>query len=306
MLPLGAYPAAVTPMGPDGRPDLESMAKLLAWFEAAGCEGAVLAGTNGEGPSLSAVEKRDLLEAAMPWRGKLRLILGIATPSLEEASWLCRRASDSGAEAALVMPPYYFRTARPDAIVEWFLELLDRSPIPVLIYNFPQNTGVVVQPDMMEVIGRHERCAGCKDSSGNRDNLESYRASLGPDRVLFVGNETLLLDALRAGWTGTISGAANVIGRWLAAIVRDWTAGDSISASEKFQLALPCIEALRARPQPALNKACLERIGIVANRKVRLPLESESDEQADSALAAIEGRLGPLGRKNAPLVGERG
>src|SRR5688572_23691682 len=99
MLKPGVYPAAVTPFDEKGRVDMAGMARLLAWFEANGCVGAVLAGTNGEGPSLSATEKRDLIQHAVPLRGKLDLVLGIATPSLDEAIWLTRRAEEAGAVA---------------------------------------------------------------------------------------------------------------------------------------------------------------------------------------------------------------
>src|SRR5690242_13518793 len=120
MLFPGIYPAAVTPFDSKGRVDMVSMAKLLAWFESGGCAGAVLAGTNGEGPSLSAVEKRDLLKASMPLRGKLDLILGVATCSSDEAIWLCKQAANDGAAAVLLMAPYYFREASDAGIAEWF------------------------------------------------------------------------------------------------------------------------------------------------------------------------------------------
>src|SRR4051812_1946026 len=107
VLERGIYPAAVTPFDEKGRVDILCVARLLAWFESNGCKGAVLAGTNGEGPSLSPVEKRDLLRDAMPLRGTLDLILGIATSSSDEAIWLCKQAGAVGAKAILLMPPYY-------------------------------------------------------------------------------------------------------------------------------------------------------------------------------------------------------
>src|SRR5438132_298207 len=112
----GCYPAAVTPFREDGEVDQPGMARLLAWFESQGCAGAVLAGTNGEGPSLSAIEKRDLLRAMMPVRGSIDLILGVATPSLSEAVWSCKQAAKIGAAAALVMAPGYFREATEQGI----------------------------------------------------------------------------------------------------------------------------------------------------------------------------------------------
>src|ERR1051325_1116008 len=144
MIAPGVYPAAITPFNSKGKLDEESLAKLLAWFEAGGCKGAVLAGTNGEGPSLSATEKRDLISCAYGLKGKLDLILGIATPSLDEAIWLSRRAADSGAVATLLMPPGYFREASEEGILTWFGAVLNQSPIPVIVYNFPKRTGVAL------------------------------------------------------------------------------------------------------------------------------------------------------------------
>src|SRR5437588_2512986 len=126
VLQPGIYPAAVTPFDEKGRIDMLSVARLLAWFEANGCKGAILAGTNGEGPSLSPVEKRDLLRDAMPLRGKLELILGIATSSSDEAIWLCKQAGSLGAKAILLMPPFYFREATSCGMQKWFELVISR------------------------------------------------------------------------------------------------------------------------------------------------------------------------------------
>src|SRR5579862_6215453 len=149
LIQAGCYPAAITPLGADGEVDHPGMARLLAWSESHGCTGAVLAGTNGEGPSLSAVEKRDLLRAMMPVKGKLDLILGVGTPSLTEAIWSCKQAAKSGAVAALAMAPAYFREASEDGIYGWFMALMDAADLPVLVYNFPQKTGITITPALM-------------------------------------------------------------------------------------------------------------------------------------------------------------
>lgn len=132
MLEPGIYPASVTPLDSSGRLDAESLARLLAGFEAAGCKGVVLAGTNGEGPSLSAPEKRDLVALAKPLAGSLELILGIATPSLSEAVWLAKQAAKEGCIAVLVMPPAYWRNVGEEAIAAWFVALMDASPLPAV------------------------------------------------------------------------------------------------------------------------------------------------------------------------------
>jgi 4-hydroxy-tetrahydrodipicolinate synthase len=285
------YPAAVTPFDERGKVDLASLARLLAYFEAAGCAGAVLAGTNGEGPSLSPVERRDLLREAMPLRGRLKLILGIATASMDEAVWQCKQAGAAGGEAVLLMAPSYFREATEEAIGQWFRAVLDASPIPVLLYNFPKRTGFIIRPELLASLADHPRLVGVKDSSGEAPNLTAYRQAL-PNRLLYVGDETLLLPALEAGWSGTISGAANVLPRWLVQISGEWP---SESAQTKFELVLPLIQRLRQGPQPALNKALLRRAGIIEREDVRLPLLPADPPLSDEVQRLIEAAVGALG-----------
>lgn len=290
MLPSGVYPASVTPMTPDGKIDQPAIARLLAHFKAAGCQGVVLAGTNGEGPSLSAVEKRDLVKIAVPIFPELKIIAGIATPSIEEAIWLANQAQKAGAAAGLVMAPGYFREATEDAIGRWFEKLFDETDLPILVYNFPQRTGITFTANLIERLSQHDRMIGLKDSSGNEENIESYaKAAKGKD--LFIGNEALLWRCLEAEWTGTISGAANCIPSWLAVVVEEYFAGRKESANVKFQLALKGIEALRGVPQPATNKAVLHRTGILPHPDVRLPLENLTKVALETTMSRLQGLL---------------
>jgi len=292
VLPAGCYPAAVTPFDAQGRVDDVSVVKLLATFEAAGCQGVVLAGTNGEGPSLSSYEKRDLLRTASRSKGRLKLILGIATPSLTEAEWLAVQAAKDGADAVLVMPPGYFRGATEEGVERWFRALLDASPVPVIAYNYPKMTGVPLSAALVQRLSRHGNLAGIKDSSGERDNLSAYREALGGDHVLFVGDETILPDALEAGWTGTISGAANVVPRWLSRIV----ASPPDRRTALFETVLPVVNLVRTGPQPALNKAVLASLGVIARPEPRLPLLPADPGPCLSVLASRLGiRPGELG-----------
>jgi 4-hydroxy-tetrahydrodipicolinate synthase len=299
MLGPGVFPAAITPFDDAGKVDLPAVARLLAWFKANGCAGAVLAGTNGEGPSLGAVEKRDLIRAAVPLFPELKIVLGIATPSLDEAVWLCAQAHKAGAAAGLVMAPYYFREATEDGIARWFEYLFDRTELPILVYNFPKRTGVTITPDLMERLGRHERMIGAKDSSGERSNLAGYAAAL-PGKDLYVGNETLLLDALDAGWSGTISGAANVLPNWLSQIVAEFGEGKRESLETKFALTLKGIEALRDSPQPAVNKAILHHLGVLPNPALRLPRLPPPEAETEQALSGLKGLI------RLPLLSSQG
>lgn len=276
----GVMPACVTPMTESGVIDEVGLAQLLAYFRANGCSGVVVAGTTGEGPSLSAVEKRDLVRSAVRL-GDLPVILGIATPSLSEATWLCSQAGKSGAAGVLVMAPGYYRSASESGVLDWFRVVAESSPIPVIAYNFPKFTGFTFTESVVGALGEIENVVGFKDSSGERDNLEMFRR-MAPGKSLMVGVETLLLDAIRAGWQGSISGAANLVPGWLSRVVLE-------KSETVFQTILPVVEAIREGPQPGLNKAVLAEWGILDSGAVRLPLEAVDGRDL---AGVIEARLG--------------
>lgn len=289
MLQAGVYPASVTPFLPGESVDEVSFVRLLAHFEASGCAGVVVGGTNGEGPSLSAIERRDLLRLAVKGAGKLLVIQGIATSSLSEAQWLCQQALKDGAAAALVMPPMYFRPAPETGVRDWFLRLMDSSALPILAYNFPKNTGFTISPKLLAQLAGHPNLLGVKDSSGEVANIPGYRAVLGDQHRLFVGNETLLDQALEHGWTGTISGAANTIPQWLAQVVSEFTTGKAHWRT-KFALIQPVLEHIRTLSQPAHHKAVLTAKGVIAHATVRLPLQPA--DSFDGLRALLSEKLG--------------
>ncbi|HEY0867238.1 MAG TPA: dihydrodipicolinate synthase family protein [Fimbriimonas sp.] len=285
---MSVFPASVTPFDASGEVDHPSVVRLISLFRSTGCRGVVLAGTNGEGPSLSAVEKRDLVRLATSVAENLEIILGISTSSLSEAVWLAQQAAKTGASAGLVMPPSYFHEASEEGLYRWFLALADAGPLPLILYNFPQRTRVPLGPDLVARLARHERIVGLKDSSGERANLEGYAHAIGHKR-LYVGDETLLMEALEKGWTGTISGAANILSDWLVQIVED---RDEESRRTKYAYLRAGIEELRLGPQPTLNKSLLAEMGIIEGARMRLPL---MDAEATRVASAKE-RLQPYVR----------
>src|SRR5207237_914636 len=137
----------------------------------------------------------------------------------------------------------------------------DRSPVDVLIYNFPKRTGITLGAELMHRLARHERMIGLKDSSGSSENVAAYAQAVA-GKLKYVGDETLLVDTLRAGWSGSISGAANSIPQWLSRVVAEWETNRE-SAEAKFELVLPVLKALRSQPQPATNKAVLKRLRVL-------------------------------------------
>lgn len=285
-------PACVTPFNSLGEIDELSLSRLLSYFQACGCSGVVVAGTNGEGPSLSAVEKRDLVRAVVSMAEGLNVILGVATSSLPEAVWLSEQAGKSGAKAILLMPPSYFRIASEAGVIEWFKKVAEYSPIPIIAYNFPKYSGFTFTESVIAELSKHQNICGFKDSSGERANLALFR-SAAPNASLLVGDESLLFDALEAGWQGTISGAANLIPQWLSRIVARFGMEGSDSETA-FRLIRPIVEEIRRGPQPAVNKAVLADWGLISSEDVRLPLENADGR---SLQEEIESKLG-LRREN--------
>ena len=295
-LTMGVYPAAVTPFDESGAVDSASLARLVTYFDAAGCSGVVLAGTNGEGPSLSTFEKRDLVRTVQKVRNRLKVILGVATSSLTEAVWQANQAQKDGADAVLLMPPMYFRSASESGILRWLKEVVDSTSIPILIYNYPKMTGTTLSLAAIEELARHPRIVGFKDSSGDAHNLRNYRSRVSDDKVLFVGDETLLLQALEAGWTGTISGAANLVPQWLSRVMSHWHATDQAETRAAYQLISPVLSYIRSCPQPPANKHVLQQWGVIGTAQPRLPLEqfdaSDLALKLKQDLGLGEGNLG--------------
>lgn len=279
--PRGVMPASLTPYGPQGEVDAVGLARLGAGFEAAGSVGIVLGGTNGEGPSLSAVEKRDLVRGFAPARGQLKVVAGLATSSLTEAIWLAQQAAKSGADAVLVMAPGGYANLDAAGIRDWFFRLADASPLPLILYHHPLMSRVTWRGEHVAELVAHPQCMGLKDSSGDPANLAEFRAAW-PEAPLWVGDERLLLPALQAGWHGTISGCANVMAAPLCQVVQAWETGETERAERLFARILPLIEALRRVPQPAHHKRSAFLQGRIERPDVRPPL-TLPEESAFSA-----------------------
>ena len=255
-------PAAVTPFDAEGGVDSPGVVRLLAYFKAEGATGVVVGGTNGEGPSLTGFERRDLVRLAVAHALGLPVWLGVATTALEEALWLAREAHKAGAAGVLLMPPFFHRALDP---TPWLRAFLDRTSADAILYHFPRFAPSLL--DAAPALVEHPRFVGLKDSSGEAENLTHFARVL-PGKRLYVGDETLLGPALAAGWTGTISGAANSLCRELAGVLAD----EGESRAVKLELLVPQLREVRAAPQPMGHKRTLVERGVLDRADVRLPL----------------------------------
>ena len=283
----GIYAAALTPLAPSGAPDLAALPRYLDFLAERGCHGALLLGTTGEGPSFSSAERQAIWSAAAEWRQSrpgFRLLAGTGTPSLTETIEFTQSVFQLGYEAAVVLPPYYYRNASQDGLFAWFAQLIEAS-VPkgrwLLGYHIPQVSGVALPPQLLARLAAAypERFGGLKDSSGDPAQAAAYIEAL-PGCAVLVGNDQLLADAMQGGASGAITAGANL---W-SPLLRQIYDGEPAAQD--------AVDPLRAAmdahpPAPAFLKAMLRGFHDVALGSVRAPLLDFDAEQAAAAAKAL-------------------
>jgi len=291
----GVYAAAVTPLKDASTLDLESVPVLLSFLASRGCHGAVLFGTTGEGPSFSPSEREALIRAANTYRVQnpdFRLIAGTGTPSLSESIELTKLAFDLGCDAALVLPPYYFRKATEAGLFAWFSELIKKA-VPsdkyILGYHFPNMAGIGFS---IELLARLKNAfptqfAGIKDSSHDADFTRNLGEKFGSDLVVLTGTDSYLKTAMDNHAAGCITAAANLISPYLRSAWDLIRAGQDTSAIEKrINKQRQILE--KYPPFPPSIKALLHRLHGLPRWAVKPPLESLSAELEEKAVIEFE------------------
>jgi 4-hydroxy-tetrahydrodipicolinate synthase len=219
----GVYAAAVTPLKSDATVDFESIPLLMRFLASRGCHGLLLFGTTGEGPSFSLKEREAMLRSVRVSRNQLpgfRLMAGTGTPSLSESIELTKLAFDLGYDAALVLPPYYFRKATDDGLFDWFSQLINKS-VPkdksILGYHIPGSTGIGFSLDLLARLkdAFPVQFAGIKDSSGDANFAAEVGKRFGRDLAVFTGTDSLFAHALSNHAQGAITAPANLISPYL-------------------------------------------------------------------------------------------
>jgi 4-hydroxy-tetrahydrodipicolinate synthase len=191
----------------------------LKFFASRGCHGVVLFGTTGEGPSFSPSERETLMRAACEVCDQLpgfRLIAGTGTPSVDETIGLTKLAFDLGYEAALVVPPYYFRKATDEGLFRWFSEVIHKA-VPsdkyILGYHFPNVAGIGLSIELLERLkdAFPTQFAGIKDSSHDPELARRLGATFGSDLAVFTGTDSYLQLAMENKAAGCITAPANIL-----------------------------------------------------------------------------------------------
>jgi 4-hydroxy-tetrahydrodipicolinate synthase len=290
----GVYAASVTPLRPDGSPDVEALPSLLSFLASRGCHGALILGTTGEGPSFSPQERKRLWSAALRIREEVpgfRLLAGTGTPSLTETVELTRLAFELGFDGVVTVPPYYFRNATTDGLFEWFRRVIEQA-VPadgsLLGYHFPGVAGIGFSLDLLDRLRNAfpQRFAGIKDSSHDEDFARDLGQKFGSDLAVFNGTDSMFSLALQSQAAGCITAAANVISPVLREVYDLWRQGSDSSAPQasitRYRRALE-----ECPPFPAGIKVLLHRLHDFPRWPVRPPLMSLTQGQEDRLVSSF-------------------
>ncbi|SIS77578.1 4-hydroxy-tetrahydrodipicolinate synthase [Phaeovulum vinaykumarii] len=266
----GSFPALVTPFK-DGALDLDTLKKLVEWHIAEGSHGLVPVGTTGESPTLSHEEHRRVIEEVVrAAAGRVPVIAGAGSNSTTEGIELIQHAQSVGADAALVVTPYYNKPTQAGMIAH-FTAIHDASTLPIIIYNIPGRSVVDMTPETMAELARLPRIVGVKDATGKIERVSMQRALCGPEFVQLSGEDATALGFNAHGGQGCISVTANVAPKLCAEFQEATLAGDYARALSYQDRLMPLHQAIFLEPGLAGAKYAMSRLGLCAN-EVRLPL----------------------------------
>jgi len=265
----GILPALVTPFRGEEL-DTEALRSLVEHLIGRGVSGVVVAGTTGEFPYLSMEERKAALEAVVDQvNGRVPVVAGAGASSTSEAVEHARVAEDIGADALLVVSPYYFKPSEK-GIYQHYLELMSRVELPVLAYNIPQCTGYYIPRSVLEDLAA-EGLSGVKDSSGNLPYLAEVASYLKGKATVLCGHDEVVLSALVLGASGAILASANVIPEVWLRVYKAFKEG-RLEEARTMQARAQKLARLIARHGPLAVKAALRDLGLPAGR-CRSPLE---------------------------------
>ena len=289
----GAFTALVTPFTDDGTLDEAAYRRLVAWQVMAGIDGLVPVGTTGESPTLSAAERDRCIEIAVQTAAErsgdrfVPVIAGTGSNDTRASIDATRRAAALGADAALVVTPYY---NKPDQrmLDAHFRAIADEGGLPIVVYNVPGRTGANVEADTFLRLAEHTRVIAVKEASANIEQIAVICRDRPRDVAVLSGDDAATLAILAMGGDGVISVASNQVPGDLSAMVRAWHAGDPATTRRIHDRFLPLFRAnFAGAPNPVPAKAALLAMGLLDRDATRAPLLPLADAPRDRLVALL-------------------
>lgn len=285
----GAATAMITPMREDGSVDYEAMGRLIDWQIEQGIDALLIAGTSGEGSTLSDEEHREVLRFAVNQaRGRVPMIAGTGSNDTAYACDLTKYACQIGYDACLVVTPYYNKTTQR-GLIRMYKTIADASTKPLILYNVPSRTGISLAPATVAELSSYPHIDAIKEASGNISAIADIAASVTEGFTIYSGNDDQIIPILSLGGQGVISVLSNLLPKETSAMVHAYLEGN-IEKARTMQLQyLPLIHALFCETNPIPVKAAMALMGYGTNT-LRLPLvtmETEHEAQLRARMQEV-------------------
>ena len=284
---FGSIPALVTPFW-GGRVAEDTFREFVDWQIAEGSNALVPCGTTGEVATLNHDEHREVVaHAVQAASGRVPVIAGCGSYSTSASLDMIRAAADVGANAALVVVPYYNKPSQA-GLAAHFLALADHSPLPIVVYNVPSRTVADISVETLAQIAKHPKIVGIKDATGNLGRVSAQRLACGQDFCQLSGNDDMALGFNAMGGVGCISVTANVAPRLCSDFQKAMREGHWDEALKLQDRLYPLHAALFTDASPAPTKYALTRVRKGFPSDLRLPLVEASDASKRAVDAALE------------------
>lgn len=282
--------AMVTPFDAAGAVDLDLAARLARALVDFGSDGVVVNGTTGESPTLTHAERLELLRAVRRALPDHAVVMGTGTNSTAATEAATREAKDEGADAALVVAPYYNKPPQ-EGLIAHYRAVADVG-LPVIVYNIPGRTGVNLSVETTLTLARHPHIRGTKEAAGDADQVARIVAGAPDGFRVWSGDDGLTLPFMSVGAYGVVSVVSHVCGAAMRRMIDAHVAGDVAGAAALHGRLLPLFRGLFVTSNPIPVKAALEHLGVEVG-SVRLPLVPlDADRRA--ALGALLDACGDL------------
>ena len=285
----GAAVAIITPMRADGSVDFEELGRIIDDQIDNGTDAIVICGTTGESPTMTDEEHTACIRYAVKkTAGRVPVIAGTGSNDTKYAIWLSRQAQADGADALLLVTPYYNKTSQAGLIAH-YTAIADAVDLPCILYNVPSRTGCNLTAASLAQLAKHPNINAVKEASGNISQVAEIAAACGEELNIYSGNDDQIVPLLALGGKGVISVLSNVAPRYTHDICAKWFAGDTAGSLAMQLAALPLCKALFADVNPIPVKWAMNRLGWHAGA-CRLPLVDPDEAvqaQLDSALHAF-------------------
>jgi 4-hydroxy-tetrahydrodipicolinate synthase len=267
----GSIVAVVTPMAESGEIDYAAWDRLLDWHVENGTDAIVIVGTTGEGPTVTLDEACELVRrAAARVGGRVPLIAGSGANSTASAVERTRRLAEAGADAVLVVTPYYNKPTQ-EGMYRHFLAVAEASAVPVILYNVPSRTGVDLLPDTVVRLAAHPRIVAIKEATGSVQRVAELIQRCGDELEVLSGDDPIAVEAMLAGARGVISVTANVAPKAMHEMCVAALAGDAERSRELDGRMQVLHRAMFIEPNPIPAKWAVQQLGLIPGG-IRLPL----------------------------------